>query len=106
MSDTSTSLPPAAATITHPVADFDQWKQGFDEGEEDRRAAGLLGHHLNRGEEDPNLVSIYIAISDVDRARAFSQSEDLQTRHAGGRRHRSSGDQLDDAGSRSRRLGP
>jgi quinol monooxygenase YgiN len=72
------SLPPAAAAVSHPVADFDTWKVGFDQHEPARRAAGILGHHLNRAEADPNMVTIYLAVSDVDKAKAFAESDDLK----------------------------
>ncbi len=70
-------LPPAAVLLTHPVADFDTWKAGFDEHEPARRAAGVLGHHINRAEEDPNLVTVYLAVQDIDKAKAFAASDDL-----------------------------
>ena len=73
----STALPPAAALITHPVADFDRWKIGFDGHEPVRRAAGMLAHHVNRAQDDPNLVTIFLALSDLDQAKAFVASPDL-----------------------------
>jgi hypothetical protein len=72
-------LPPAAALVVHRVADFDTWKVVFDEHEPARRAAGILGHHLNRGEDDPNLISVYLAVSDLDAAKAFASSDDLKS---------------------------
>jgi hypothetical protein len=72
------SLPPAAAFVVHRVADFDAWKAVFDEHEPARRAAGILGHHINRGEDDPNVISIYLAVSDLDAAKAFASSDDLK----------------------------
>lgn len=77
MSEAGQSLPPAAVVVTHPVADFDQWKAGFDDHEPERKASGMLGHHLNRAEDDPNLVSIYLAVSDMDAAKAFADSAEL-----------------------------
>lgn len=79
MSADEWSLPPAAVMVTHPVADFDTWKAGFDSHEPARRDAGIVGHHLNRAEHDPNLVSIYLAASDIDRARAFVESDELKS---------------------------
>lgn len=70
-------LPPYAALIAHPVDDVDRWKVGFDEHEPARRAAGMLGHHINRSEDDPHLITIFLALSDLDQARAFATSEDL-----------------------------
>lgn len=77
MSDREQSLPPAAVVVTHPVADFDQWKEGFDEHEPVRKASGMLGHHLNRAEHDPNLVSAYLAVGDVEATKAFAESAEL-----------------------------
>ncbi len=72
-----TEVPPYAALITHPVDDVDRWKAGFDEHEPARRAAGVLGDHLNRAEDDPHLITIFLALSDLDRAREFAASRDL-----------------------------
>lgn len=80
MSEAAQSLPPAAVMVTHPVADFDRWKAGFDDHEPVRKASGFLGHHLNRAEDDPNLVSIYLAVGDVDAARAFADSPELEAK--------------------------
>jgi quinol monooxygenase YgiN len=70
-------LPPYAALIAHSVDDVDRWKIGFDEHEGARRAAGALGHHINRAEDDPHLITIFLALSDLDQAKAFSASPDL-----------------------------
>ncbi len=71
-------LPPAACVVTHEVADFDVWKQGFDDHEHARRAAGILGHHINRDRANPNRLSIYCALSDMDKAKKFTASDDLR----------------------------
>ena len=78
MSDAAQPLPPAALIIRHQVADFDAWKVAFDDHEGARREAGCLGHHINRAKDDPNLVTIYLAIEDVDRAKAFAASDDVK----------------------------
>lgn len=75
---TDTQLPPAAVVVQHPVADFDAWKAGFDAHEGVRREVGILGHHINRAEEDPDLVTIYLAVTDVDRVKAFAASDELK----------------------------
>ncbi len=74
----STMLPPAAAIINHTVADFDSWKPLFDADESERKAAGMLGHHINRGMENPNDVTVYIAVSDVAKAQQFATSPRLK----------------------------
>ena len=71
-------LPPYAVLVQHTVADWDQWKAGFDGHESARAEAGMLGHHLNRGRDNPNEIGIYLAISDLDAAKAFSSSPELK----------------------------
>ena len=78
MSDAAQSLPPAAVVIRHQVADFDAWKAAFDKHEDARREAGCLGHHINRAQNDPNLVTLYLAVEDVERAKAFAASDDVK----------------------------
>ncbi len=78
MADAAHDLPPAAVLVRHPVADWDAWKQGFDDHESARKDAGMLGHHLNRGRDDPNMISIYLATSDLEKAKAFSSSDELR----------------------------
>lgn len=78
MADTSQALPPYALLVRHPVADWDAWKQGFDDHEEVRRDAGFLAHRINRAEGDPNDLSIYMGVGDLDGARAFIASDELK----------------------------
>jgi len=80
----SNQLPPAAVIISHEVADWATWKTQFDLHEGARKAAGFLGHHINRGLENPNLVSVYLAVSDLAKAKAFSTSPDLRAAMAAG----------------------
>jgi len=70
-------LPPAAVIINHTVADFDSWKGFFEAHEGERKAAGMLGHHINRGRDNPNEVSVYLALSDIAKAQAFAMSPTL-----------------------------
>lgn len=72
------SVPPVAVLIRHTCADFDRWKAAFDADEPNRKAAGMLGHHINRGRENPNELTIYIAASDLAKAQAFASSPELK----------------------------
>ncbi len=72
------AIPPVAVLIRHTCADFDRWKAAFDADEPTRKAAGMLGHHINRGHDDPNDLSIYIAASDLAKAQAFASSPALK----------------------------
>jgi hypothetical protein len=73
----TTSMPPHVALLAHRVADVERWKAGFDDHEPARRAAGILGHHIHRAEGDPHLISLFLALSDLDRAQAFAASPEL-----------------------------
>jgi quinol monooxygenase YgiN len=74
----SNRVPVAAAVITHEVASWDTWKAHFDAHEGARKAAGIIGHHLNRGLDNPNVITMYLAVGDVARAKAFFGSADLR----------------------------
>ena len=65
--------------VAHEVADWDAWKAVFDGHAEARAAAGLTSRGVARGAENPNMVYINFAISDLDAARAFAASEDVKT---------------------------
>jgi len=80
MPDNNQSLPPAAVVVRSRVADFDTWLTAFDSHEDVRRGAGILGHHINRAKDDPNDISLYMALSDLDKAKAFAASDDLRQR--------------------------
>lgn len=72
-------VPPAAVILTHEVTDWATWKRVFDGHEAARKAAGMLGHHINRRLDNPNVISIYMALTDVAKAQAFASSPDLHT---------------------------
>jgi quinol monooxygenase YgiN len=71
---TSNTLAPVAVVFLHEVADWDAWRSTFDSHEDSRKAAGFLEHHLGRGLENPNLVSVYLEATDLAKAKAFSTS--------------------------------
>ncbi len=73
------ATPPVAVIIRHTCADFDRWKAAFDADEPARKAAGMLGHHVNRGRDNPNDLSVYIAASDLAKAQAFASSPALKS---------------------------
>lgn len=74
----SAQLPPAAVVLRYRVADFDAWKAVFDENESQRSASGLLGHHINREEGDPNNLSVYFAVGDKDAFQEYADSDDVK----------------------------
>jgi hypothetical protein len=72
-------LPPAALIISYQVADFDAWKAVFDDNKEGRIDNGFIGQHINRAEEDPNALAVYLAVGDTDAARAYAASDELRS---------------------------
>lgn len=72
-------LAPIAVVVSHTVADFDTWKAAFDADENRRRAASVVGHHINRSQEDPNDLSIFIAATDAGKVEEFANSDELKS---------------------------
>jgi len=70
--------PGVAAVVQLKVKSYDAWKGVFDKGVEQRKAGGILGHHINQGAEDPNLVTLYLPLSDPAKFKAFTTSEGLK----------------------------
>ena len=80
MSDQAPEMPPAAVVVRYPVEDFDRWKKVFDGNESGRVDGGIIGHHINRAEDDPNNLAIYLGVADLDKAKAFTGSDELRER--------------------------
>ena len=70
----SHTIPPVAILVSHRVADYDAWKKVFDDDAPARKEAGCLGHHINRGADDPSWVYVYCPATDVDKIKAFIHS--------------------------------
>jgi quinol monooxygenase YgiN len=73
----SNDIPPVALLISHRVADYDAWKQAFDDHKSARVDASCLGHHINRDADDPNMVYVYCPAADVDKAKALVDSPEM-----------------------------
>ena len=71
-------LPPYALVAEYLVKDFDHWLATFDSNQPMRVEAGFLGHHVNRAEEDPNRIALYLAATDLDKGNAFLSSPELR----------------------------
>jgi heme-degrading monooxygenase HmoA len=64
--------------VRHKVADFAKWKPVYDAHLSARHKAGLKEEHLFRNAEDPNEVLLLFSVEDVDKAKAFTASDDLR----------------------------
>ncbi len=74
MQSMAEELPPYCAHIAHRVEHPDRWKAGFDGLERERRDAGILGHHINRARDDPQLITVFLPLADLDRATSFTSA--------------------------------
>ena len=64
--------------VRHKVEDFDSWKTGFDASAEMRQSQGAEKGHLFRNADNPDEVFILLHWDDMDRAKAFTQSDELR----------------------------
>jgi len=72
----SRMLPPLAILVTHRVAAYDTWKAAYDTHRAARKAASILGDHLNRSGDE---VAIYFPATDRAKVSAFVGSADLRS---------------------------
>lgn len=66
--------------VRHKVADFSKWKLAYDDHLRAREEAGLKEAHLLRNIDNPNEVVLLLEAEDVQKARDFAASSDLQER--------------------------
>ena len=65
--------------VGHKVKDFDTWLKAYDaEGKETRLANGLIDRALSRNIDDPNMIYITFAVSDMAKAKARLKSPELK----------------------------
>ncbi len=64
--------------VRHTVANFDAWKPAYDGDSSNRKSFGItdIGLHLNVG--DSNDVTLVFEVESVERAREYTESEDLR----------------------------
>lgn len=64
--------------IQHRVKDYRKWRKAYDAHAPARRNAGLTSAQVYRGADDPHKVAIVFKVKDVERAKAFGESDDLK----------------------------
>ena len=62
------------------VEDYARWKAVYQAGEAARQAAGWRDQEVFRNPDDPNEIVILTEVDDVERARAYAESEDVRRR--------------------------
>ena len=65
--------------VRHRVEDYASWREGFDNHAPARQAGGATDEtYVMRNVDDPNDITIILGWSDLEQARAFSQSASLK----------------------------
>ena len=65
--------------VRHTVEDYARWKEGFDNHAGARQAAGATDEvYVMRNLDNPNEITVFLGWSDLDKARAFTQSASLK----------------------------
>lgn len=65
--------------VHHNVQDFAKWKPVFDEhGPVRKEQASSQGGYVFQSTDDPNELIILLEVSDLQKARAFVESDDLR----------------------------
>ncbi len=62
------------------VQDYEQWKAGYDESVELRKASGEVSYKILRSVEDPNVVTVMSEQRSAEQVQAFLDSPDLKER--------------------------
>ncbi len=70
-------IPPVAILIKAKVSDYDTWLKVFEGNQSVRKEASILGHHVNRGADDPNTIYVYCAATNADKVKAWLDSPEL-----------------------------
>jgi quinol monooxygenase YgiN len=65
--------------VRHSVEDYARWREGFDNHAPARQAGGATDEvYVMRNVDDPNEITIILGWSDLEKARAFTQSASLK----------------------------
>jgi quinol monooxygenase YgiN len=64
--------------IKHKVADYDQWRKGYDAHDSVRQAYGITHYMVGRGIDDANMIVVINKFSDIQKAKDFSVLPNLK----------------------------
>ena len=82
MQDTTTMQQTTRVRITAKVKDWDAWKKEFDSHKQARVDAGLIDRAIGHSADDNHMVSVVLVVTDMAKAKAFMNSQDLKDRMA------------------------
>ena len=78
MNDSTAIKATVRVMIRHKVKDWDAWKKSFDSHKQARMDAGLTDKVVGHTVGDTHNVTLVFAVSDMDKAKAFMNSQDLK----------------------------
>ncbi len=64
--------------VRHKVADYNQWKEAFDNHLSVRKRAGETGFRLFHDADDPRNITLLLDWPTVEEARRFMNSDELR----------------------------
>jgi heme-degrading monooxygenase HmoA len=65
--------------VRHTVEDYARWKEGFDTHAAARQAGGATDEaYVMRNVDNPNDLTVILGWSDLEKAKAFTQSASLK----------------------------
>ena len=64
--------------VRHVVQDFSTWKPHFDAHKNEQQKNGLKLLYLLRNSENKNDITIHFEVADIEKAKQFTQSNNLQ----------------------------
>ena len=68
------------AIVTHKVADYDGFKAVFDDSADIMTAASIVGHSVAQDATNPNLVTVWVEATDLDKLKAFLNGKDIKAK--------------------------
>ncbi|MDZ4809488.1 MAG: hypothetical protein SGI96_14655 [Bacteroidota bacterium] len=80
MNDTTAIQATVRVMIRHKVKDWDAWKKSFDSHKQTRMDAGLVDRVVSHTAGDTHNVTLVFAVTDMDKAKAFMNSDDLKNK--------------------------
>jgi quinol monooxygenase YgiN len=73
-------MPMYGAILLQRVSDFETFKTAFEESRPQRQRAGFVAQGLMRGVGDPQLVAVWLAVTDVDKAKQYFADKTIRAR--------------------------
>ncbi|MDX1566513.1 MAG: hypothetical protein R3223_01855 [Longimicrobiales bacterium] len=64
--------------VRHEVADFEDWKEVYDDFDDRRREMGVKDDAVFQAATDPTDVTVWHDFQSLDDARSFADSDDLE----------------------------